>query len=110
MKQSLTNLRRGLTALVVGLIVVITIWSSLTQSPATLTVSHDGAQRAYPVSVPAHCWTGDAPKDVVIPGHVWATIPGGKTGIFGAHWTGIALDDLARTHKTFGLTVMGFCR
>jgi hypothetical protein len=102
------SLRRGLTALAVGLVVGLVVWTSRTQ-PGTVVVTQWGhfAQTAH---VPHGCWTGTAPKGVKVPGHVWATIPGGRTGIFGRHWTGKALDQLFAGKPTLGLTVMGFCR
>jgi hypothetical protein len=108
MREVVTLIRNGITATVVGLVFVITVLTSLHGDPTVQDISMVHPTEA--AHVPAHCWTDKAPADVKMPGHVWATIPGGKTGVFGSYWTGKALDQTFGKDSTFGLTVMGFCR
>lgn len=53
------------------------------------------------------CWTGEAPHGV-IPGHVVAMVPGGRTVYGGRHLTGQALEQFdGRDHH---ISVIAFCR
>lgn len=66
-------------------------------SPGALIEAHD-------------CWTGAAPTDVEIPGHVVAILPGRVTATYGGRrLTGLALEQIFN-HRKHGLTVYAFCR
>lgn len=106
MRETVVNLRRAVTALAVTVVFCITMIASMNSHTEGVTFTPD----ARTAPVPHGCWTGEAPKDVKIPGHVWAIIPGGKSGVFGPVWTGKALDQQFGKDSTFGLTVLGFCR
>lgn len=60
--------------------------------------------------IAAHdCWTGSAPADVEIPGHVVVTTPAGDTVYAGARRVGQALEQVF-DGAGHGLTVHAFCR
>lgn len=87
---------------------------------AFLIVSHGGAvtmrfRHDPPVPpstslVVAHdCWTGKAPADVTIPGHVVVTLPTGEVRYGGERLVSKALRQLF-DGEHHGLTVHAFCR
>ena len=107
MRAFSTNFRLTTNMFVVMSIMLLTAWCASGHNYE----EELNFQPHHPTAaVPEGCWTGEAPKDVTIPGHVWATLPNGHTGVYGKRWTGKALDQVF-THKNVkGLTVIGFCR
>jgi len=67
----------------------------VSDSPAALLAEHD-------------CWTGEAPADVVIPGHVVVSVDG-EARYGGERMVGKALEQVF-DGVDHGLTVWGFCR
>lgn len=86
----------------VGLLAVTTGPTPRDEQPTNISPAGELIQRH-------HCWTGTAPADVTIPGHVVATTPGAGTIYGGPHHVRKALE------QTFdginhGYTVHAFCR
>jgi hypothetical protein len=110
MENFVTVYRNAMRAMLIGIIVILVGLSAYTRGDA------DGAmywKHEYtPPHVPSQCWTGQAPADMQgrIPGHVYAMLPGGYTGVYGKPWVGRALQQTFGGKPTYGLTVIGFCR
>lgn len=100
----------GIRVLVLGIVVILVGFSAWTRGTADGTLADHWTHIPTHTHVPRGCWTGDAPKGVTIPGHVYATFPGGQTEKRGAVWTGKALDQLFANKPTEGLSVIAFCR
>ncbi len=67
-------------------------------------------EHGAPVLVEQHgCWTGEAPTDVVIPGHVVISEVGEAPRYAGSAMVGKALDQIF-AGEDHGLTVHAFCR
>lgn len=104
-----------LAPLTVAVPIVTASWDQDRRTPviepeATMS-AHPNAPGSPGAVIDAHdCWTGAAPADVEIPGHVVVTLPGHLAATYGGRrLTGLALEQIFNHHE-HGLTVHAFCR
>lgn len=87
-----------------------TVFSDLRQDGGTGSVTRPPAPGSPGDLVERHdCWTGAAPHDVDMPGHVVVTTPNGTARYAGPRMVGLALDQVFAGADN-GLTVHAFCR
>lgn len=103
-RKTMSNITRNV--IVVGAILMAGLYFG--NDVERIEPSTPSERQATVVTIPDDCWIGDAPKDVTMPGHVYAT-KNGRTAKYGPRVTGQALEQLF-DGQDHGLNVHAFCR
>jgi hypothetical protein len=108
--------RRLLDATIRSAVAVACFGAAFSMAPsASVTTSipdrEDSPSYAESLADAHGCWTGEAPANVGVPGHVIATHPAHPSApaYYGSHVVGLALEQIF-DGKDHGLTVYAFCR